>query len=319
MKDRYLVALAIAFSLSLTACEAPDAVPGTISSSTPLDTQLEASAQLNQDSARNNLTQARNIYFDLNGQLQNVNQDVTSYRRLTQDLLPSMLAVANSLGGSTATDSDTTQLKADFQELFSDVVTQAIQGINTNLSIYQGQIESAQMTDTTSASAEKTLPQLTALFQACDYVERFASQLSQFTGLLTNGTAVLNGIRNQQNVVINGVLQLAQRVNSTPSLQSAYQTLVQTLTRTELLAQLAQLAQKAYGESNVAVRSTQLTPIQTDPNQIQMVVREDQTHYRILRIVQSRLSNELLVDTRGLSASDWLHASNVVALPKTQP
>lgn len=318
MNIRHFAAWALV--LTLAACDGPESVPGTVSNSTALDSQIDASAQLNQDSARNNLDKARNVSFDISAGLQGGVNNVRAFSRLTSDLLPPMLAVANSLGGNTSTDQDTTQLKADFQELFADVMNQALQGINTNLSIYQGQIESAQTIDVTGASSVKALPELTTLFQETTYAERFAAQLAQFSGLLTNGTSVLNAIRNQQNVVINGVLQLSQKTNDPGALQTAYQTLVQSLTRTELLSQLAQLAQRAYGESNVALRSTQLTPTQTDPNQVQMVVREDSTHYRLIRLnQQSQLSNELLVDTRGLSASDLLNASNVVVISQPQP
>jgi len=316
MKIRHFAALALV--LALTACDGPESVPGTVSNSTALDSQIDASAQLNQDSARNNLDKARNVSFEISAGLQGGVNNAKAFSRLTTDLLPPMLAVANSLSGNTATDQDTTQLKADFQELFADVMNQALQGINTNLSIYQGQIESAQIIDTGRSTAVQALPDLTALFQETTYAEKFAAQLAQFSGLLTNGTTVLGAIRNQQNVVINGVLQLSQKTNNQGVLQTAYQTLVQSLTRTELLSQLAQLAQRAYGETNVALRSTQLTPTQTDPNQVQMVVREDSTHYRVIRLNQNQLSNELLVDTRGLSASDLLSASNVVVISQPQ-
>ncbi|MEZ0367464.1 MAG: hypothetical protein ACAI44_00095 [Candidatus Sericytochromatia bacterium] len=318
MYNRSLALLAVALTLSLAACEAPDAAPGTVSN-TPLESQLEESARLNQDSARNNLQLARNLYLELSAPLQNVSTEVDAYRRLVNEMLPPMLSVANSLSGSTATDQDTSQLKADFQELYSDTMAQVVQGINTNLAIYQNQIEGPQSVDTAGGSSLKTLRELTALFQATEYAERFSAQLSQFSGLLSNGTAVLNGIRNQQSVVINGVLRISQRVNSLQELQASYQTLVQTLTRPELLSQLAQLAQRAYGEDNVALRQGELTPSQPDASQLQMVVREDLNHYRLIRITSGRLSNELLVDTRGLSASDWLHNSNVVVIPKSQP
>lgn len=310
---------ALSLMLVLSACDGPGSVPGTVSNSSSLDAQIDATAQINQDSARNNLDKARNVFFGLSADLQGGINNVAAFSRLNTDLLPSMLAAANSLSGTTSTSQDITQLKADFQELYSDIMTQAMQGINTNLSIYQGQIEAAQTVDIDSSNAVKALPDLLILFQTTTYAERFAAQLSQFSGLLTNGSSVLGAIRNQQNVVINGILQLSQRTTDPAVLRSAYQGLVQSLTRPELLTQLAQLAQRAYGETNVALRSSQLTPIQTDPNQIQMVVREDSTHYRVIRINQGQLSNELLIDSRGLSASDLLNMSTVVVVTQPQP
>lgn len=323
MKTRYILAAALSLAL-LASCEAENPITSTNNgASSALDAQLDEASRLNQQSARNSLQQAQNLYFQLNAPLISVSTDVGAYEKIVNELLPPMLSAANSLTTGASTDTDTAQLKADFQELFSDVMTQAVLGVNNNLQVYQSMIEAPQSLDGTTGAVSTTqvLRELTSLFQATEYSERFAARLNSFPTLLTNGSSVLNGIRNQQNIVINGVLRLSEQTNSTEALQQSYQTLVQTLTRPELLAQLAQLARRAYGESRVALRASELTPTQTDPNQIQMVIQEDGSRYRLIRISEGRLINEITTDTRGLSASDLLFQSNVVVVrnPQQQP
>jgi hypothetical protein len=324
MMTRRLKVLAAALALSmLIGCEAENPITTGTNSSTPLDTQLDEAARLNQQSARNSLQQAQNLYFQLSAPLINLSTDVQAYQRINSELLPAMLSAANSLTTTATTDTDTASLKADFQELFSDVMTQAVLGINTNLSVYQGLIEAPQSLDgsTGSVSSADALQELTDLFQATEYTERFAAQLNSFPTLLSNASSVLNGIRNQQSVVINGVLRLSERVKDTSTLQQSYQTLVKSLTRPELLSSLSQLARRAYGDTRVALRQSELTPTQTDPNQVQMVIQEDASRYRLIRISEGRLINEVTTDTRGLSASDLLFQSNVVVVrnPQQQP
>lgn len=324
MNTRRILAAALILAL-LAGCEAenPITTGSTTGSTTALDAQLDEAARLNQQSARNSLQQAQNLYFQLNAPLLTVSTNVDAYQRLVNEVLPPMLSAANSLTTTAATDDETARMKADFQELFSDVMTQVILGVNTNLQVYQGMIEGPQSLDgsTGAVSTSQALRELTALFQATEYGERFAARLNSFPTLLTNGSSVLNGIRNQQNVVINGVLRLSERVTSLDALQQSYQTLVQSLTRPELFAQLAQLARRAYGETRVATRTSELTPTQTDPNQIQMVIQEEAGRYRLIRISEGRLINEITTDTRGLSASDILFQSNVVVVrnPQQQP
>lgn len=309
----------IANSLLLVACEASDPVINSSQIRSNLETQLDEATRINAQSARNHLQQSQNIYNQINGSLITVSTDVDAYRRLSAELLPSMMSVANSITDA-QTDEELTQIKTDFQELFENAVSQALQGINNNLNVYQGILESSQTLGPTSdQDAVETLTDLTALFQATEYTERFTAQLAQFPTLLNNSPSILGGIRNQQNVVINGILRIAEQIKEPESLQSAYLTMAQTLTRLELLPSLARLARQAYGESSVALRQTELTPVQSNPSQIQMVVREAQDRYRIIRNTDGRLTNEQIVDTRGLSASDLLYQSNVVTFASAQP
>ena len=320
-KRRSLALVAALISLlTLNACESanPVASPGL---SSPLEDQLDEAARLNLQSARNSLQQAQNLYFQLSAPLISVSTDVPVYRRLVNDMLPAMLSAANSLTVSSSADSEQAQLKAEYQELYSEAMTQIVQGINTNLAVYQGMIEAPQSLDGSAGAnnARQALAELTALFQATEYAERFSAQLAAFPSLLSNASAVLTGIRNQQSVVINGVLKLSEQADSAEAVQASYQTLVQTLTRPELLNQVAQLARRAFGDSRVALRQSELTPVQPDPNQIQLVVREETDRYRLIRISEGRLVNEVMVDTRGLSAADLLFQSNVVVVTSPQP
>lgn len=321
MKMRAFALTTLALSLLLTACEADNPITTGTSPATPLETQLEEAGRLNQQSARNSLQQAQNLYFQLSAPLISVSTDVDAYRKLVAEMLPAMLSTANSLSGNAETGADATQLRADFQELYSDTMTQIVQGINVNLAIYQGQIEASQTLDgsTGAVSSERALSELTELFQASEYAERFSAQLAQFPSLLSNAATVHNGIRNQQSVVINGILKLSDKIENRSALEAAYQVMVQTLTRPELLSQVARLAQRVYGDGQVALRRSELTPVQPNPNEIQMVVREASNRYRLVRINNGALVNEVTTDTRGLSASDLLFQSNVVVVTSPQP
>lgn len=305
-------------ALFLSACEASNPVTPS-NGGTSLEQQISEAGDRNLSSARNQLTTAQNRYFQVSGELLSVSVNTEAYQDVVNDILPAMLAVSNSL--SVRSDDDTTvnQLRSDFRQLFNDMATQMLNGINTNLSFYQGVIEGPQSLGNTPATAE-SLQELTELFQATEMTERFAAQLAQFNALLPGAGDVLSAIRNQQNVVINGVLRIAGESSNTDSLRQAYLTLVQTLTRPELLAQLSQLARRAYGEGQVALRSTELTPIQSNPSLVQMVVQEAPDRYRLIRIDNGRLVNEVTFDSRGLSASDLLYQSNVVVVsPSQQP
>lgn len=302
----------------ITACEATNPVTAP-NGTTSLEQQISEAGDRNLSSARNQLTTAQNRYFQLSGALLSVAVDTEAYQDVVNEILPAMLAVSNSLSVASSNDAQTSQLRNDLRQLFNDMATQMLNGINTNLSFYQGVIEGPQSLGNTPPTAE-SLQELAALFQATEMTERFAAQLAQFNTLLPGASDVLTAIRNQQNVVINGVLRIAGESTNTDSLRQAYLTLVQSLTRPELLAQLSQLARRAYGEGQVALRSTELTPGQSNPNLVQMVVQEGPDRYRLIRVDNGRLVNEVTLDSRGLSASDLLYQSNVVVVsPSQQP
>ncbi len=313
MKIR-LFLIAILCIGSLSSCE----VPTTVNNQKPtsaIDSELNEAQDINQRSASNNLTQARNLFFQVSPRLLVIPSDVSAYQDLVTDVLPPMLSVANSLSINSNTDTNTLALKSDYQTLFDDSVAQLLRGINNNLKIYQAFIESPQSLDGVgSVTATQALTELAQIFQVTEFSEQYIAQLTQFPNLLNNGSQTLSGIRSQQTVAINGVLRISERIGSSDDLQQAYLTLVRSLTRVELLSQLAKLAKRAYGDERVALNQSELTPTQPNPNQIQMVVKESDGSYRFIRIENDRLVNEVRTDSRNLSAADLLNQSNVVVI-----
>jgi len=299
--------LSISFLFALCACESPN--PISTEPVSAIQEQLQESGRINFQSAQNALTQARSEYLSISADLLRTSVDVEAFKKLNSKVLPPMQAVANSLSVLKLGE-EQLRLQTDFQMLFSEISAQALNGINLNLAIYQGAIESPQSLGGTLSS--QALEALSALFQATEYAERYAQQLAAFSGLLENSSSVRDSLRNQQTVIINGVVRLSEDLTEQSELIQLYQTFAQTLTRPELLARFADLARQTYGAENVAFNQTELTPVQTNPNLIQMVVSEGDGQYRLIRVQDGLLINELKQDSRGLSASDLLNQSNVV-------
>lgn len=308
-------------ALMSAACQVPPGVGAGTPPADYLDQQLDDAAQLSLNSAQNQINQARNVYFNLSGRLlQTAQVDTAAFESVRNDVLPPMLAAANALVSLEAESDHRQRLQEDYQSLFSDSSSQMLNGINNNLAIYQNFIEAPQSLDGQGLTPPNdVLTSLAALFQATEMTEQYVAQLAQFQTLLSNGSAVLSGVRNQQTVVINGILNLSNRIEEPQALQSAYLTLVQSLTRLELLAQLAQLAHRTFGDSRVALNQSELTPDQSNPGLLQMVVQEAENQYRLIRVSEGRLVNELRTDTRGLSAADLLNESNVVVVREPSP
>lgn len=320
MSLRSMVRLGIGFTfaLGLYSCDTSNPnISGPSSSlqeqlTENLQEQLTESERINLQSAQNSLTQAQNAYFLISADLLMTSTDVDSFRKLETEILPLMLATANSLETLSPSD-EQKYLRDDFQSLFSDVATQMLHGINLNLSIYQGVIESPQSLGG-NISVTQTLDNLGALFKATEYAERYSRQLAAFSDLLGNASTVRDSLRNQQAVIMNGVLRLSETVKESVDLKALYQTFAQTLTRPELLTKFSDLAHLAFGSENVALNKNELTSGQTNANLIQMVVREDLDRYRSIRIENGVLVNEIKEDSRGLSASDYLNQSNIVVV-----
>lgn len=274
-----------------------------------LQQELDKASELNASSARLSVTQAQNAYFSLSGEFLMVPLSVSAYQRLESEVLPPMLAAANSLALNPQAEES---VKNDYKRLFEDISQQLLGGINNNLTLYQGIFESTQTVPNGINQPAETFQALTDIFQATEYTERYLAQLGQFTTLLPNGTQLVSGIQNQQAVVVNGVLKTLDQVEDVEVLAQGYQALIRTLTRPELLPVLTQLAIKVYGDENVALRQPELTPVQTNPNPTEAVIREDNDSYRLIKVVDGRIQHTLLQDSRGLSASDYLNQTNVV-------
>lgn len=302
---------AILFMSLLSACSAsPSQTTASPSiSSSGLQQELDKAAQLNVSSAQLSVTQAQNAYFAVTGVLLTIPLEVSAYERIEAEVLPSMLAAANALTLSTESN---TSVKVDYQRLFDDISQQLLRGINNNLSLYQGLFEANQTVSNTIDTPADIFQALTDIFQATEYTERYLAQLGQFSQLLPNGASLLKGIENQQAVVVNGVLKTLVQVDDPQVLKQGYDALVKTLTRPQLLPILTQLAIKVYGAENVALRQPELTPVQTNPNPTDAVIRESEQRYRLINVENGRIQHTIVTDSRGLSASDYLNQTTVV-------
>jgi hypothetical protein len=304
--------LAILLTSILSACSTPPfqtTAPPSSSSNSGLQQELDKASQLNASSAQLSVTQAQNAYFGVTGELLNIPLEVSAYERLEAEVLPPMLAAANALALSTETNAN---VKADYQRLFDDISQQLLRGINNNLSLYQGVFESSQTLANSIDPPADIFQALTDIFQATEYTERYLAQLGQFSQLLPNGVSLLRGIENQQAVVVNGVLKTLDQVEDPLVLQQGYEALIKTLTRPQLLPVLTQLAVKVYGAENVALRQPELTPVQTNPNPTDAVIRESEQRYRLIKVENGRIQHTIVTDSRGLSASDYLNQTTVV-------
>lgn len=303
---------AILFMSLLSACSASPSqttAPPSMSDSSGLQQELDKASELNASSAQLSVTQAQNAYFTLTGELLNIPLAVSSYERIEAEVLPPMLAAANALTLSTESN---TGVKTDYQRLFNDTSQQLLRGINNNLSLYQGFFEANQTVSNTIDTPADIFQALTDIFQATEYTERYLAQLGQFSQLLPNATASLRGIENQQAVVVSGVLKTLDQVEDPQVLIQGYEALVKTLTRPQLLPVLTQLAIKIYGVENVALRQLELTPVQTNPNPTDAVIRESEQRYRLIKVENERIQHTIVTDSRGLSASDYLNQTTVV-------
>jgi hypothetical protein len=310
-------------SLSLVACQTPGTTappPATSGLSPDLQNELNATQDTLSLSVQNNLNQARNNYFSLTGRLMTLDTDVPAFAEMVNQVLPALLGAANSLNTLTGDTADS--LKADYRALFSDSVAAMLNGINTNLQLYQGFFEAPQsLGSSANSSATEALEALSGIFQASEYTERYIAELAQFQALTPTSESqqLLNGIQNQQSVLLSGVLSFSTQGASSEAVKQAYHTIVGSLTNPNFFNQLLRLAVAAFGESQVAYRQNQLTPSQSNPNAVVMVVQEDATTYRMINFENNQLTNRITQDSRGLSAADLLNQSTVVVMPSPRP
>ncbi len=288
---------------------------------------LDISANSASLSARNALNQARNAFLQISGRLQFVAPDIEAYQAAAEKVLPAMVLAANALTTSSNTEtpeSDKALYKQEFQQLYADALNQMLTGINLNLQIYQNQFETPQSlgSGASSESVKTAIKDLTAVFQATEYTERYITDLAAFESLFTQQQPkqALEGLRNQQTVVINGLLNFSNQTTDSSAIQAAYQMVAQSLTNPSMLNQLSQLAVRAYGQDQVAFRKDEITPSQPSPNRIVLVVKEAADRYRLVQLENNLLKNQVVQDNRGLRASDFLNQTNVVLVnPSAAP
>lgn len=289
-------------------------------SATALETgDLDSSVSSALLSTRNALNQARNAFLQISGRLQFVAPDLNAYQEASEKVQTALILAAHSLTASSlrdTSDSDVQTLKDDFRQLYSDVLNQMMNGIQLNLQIYQNQFESPQSLGDKLVSATSALQDLGVIFQATEYTKRYISALSVFDSLITQSqtNSALSTLQNQQTVLMNGILNFSAQVSDIQAVRQAYAQIVHNLNNPSILNQVIQLAVRAYGQDNVAYRQDQVTTVQPNPNRLILVVRESSDQYRQIQIDNDQLKNQLIQDSRGLRASDFLNQTNVVLL-----
>jgi hypothetical protein len=322
------VCLLAGFLFSLSACSGiPAGEPQPVPSASDLfQDQLLNSSNSAVLSARNALNQARFAFLQISGRLQFVSPDLDAYKTAVDKVLPAMILAANALSASSTPDvpdSDQAVLKQEFQQLYSDTLNQMLTGINLNMQIYQNQFETPQSlgAGTSGVSSDAALKDLGDLFQVTEYAERYVTELAAFEALFTQDQPkqALLGLRNQQTVVINGLLNFTGQTQNTALIQSTYSMVAQSLTNPSMLTQLSQLAVRAFGEDQVAYRKDEVTTTQPNPNKVILVVKESNDRYRLVQIENGVLKNQTVQDNRGLRASDFLNQTNVVLVNPSAP
>lgn len=318
-------------TMLLTSCNSNVASPTITPSGIPSDLQeqIDRTKSSNDTSANNALVQAKIQYGQLVGRWNSINPvDTKAFLETKEKLLPPMFIVVNSLSSDSSTSADKLSLTNDFRALYFDSLTQMMKGINNNLLIYQANLETSQIinsTDPNSFFANKdttqALTDLAGIFLATESVELFSAQLGQFTNITPSDETqtILSGIKNQQTTIINGIINFTNsgKINKEQA-KIAYNTIVKSLTSPNLLNILGNLAINIFGKDNVAFNQNELTPIQPNPNLTVMVIREDNSTYRLISIdSNNKIVNKISNDNRGLSAADLLNNSNVnvVRLP----
>lgn len=306
--------------LLLTSCHALP--PGDSGGVPPaLADQAERAGQLTETTAGNALLQARVAYATLAPRLATMGQvDLDAFQGVRTSLQPPLLVAANALGAAGVTASDVGSTVGEFRQLYTDTLEQMLGGINHNLQVYQAVFESTQAFNAGSPSvdtqyAREAMSDLAALFVATEITEGLATEIGQFAVVLPAAytTTVLDALRKQQAIIVNGVITFAAFGAGEAATRQAYATIAQSLTNPHLLNQLQRLAVAAYGADKVAFKRDEVTPDQPNPSQTVMMVQEGPGLYRAIGIENGKVVNRLLNDSRGLSASDLLYQTTVIA------
>lgn len=289
---------------------------------TSVQDQLNEASDLTLNSALNSLNQARIAFANLSGRVNNVTAvDSEAFQEVPVKLLAPLVLVANALNSrSDLSLGQPQQLVQDFKQVYFDSLQQMQQGINGNLRTYQNNLESPQTLfanspdGSTDTFNDQALLTLANLFEAQEITEKFVTELAQFTNLLTasDTQTTLTAIQQQQTIVINGVLNFTSQGASQNAIVQAYNTVAKSLTSANLISQLQQLAIKAFTADKVAFKQSEVTPTQPNPNQSELVIQEGESTYRKIAIINGTLSNQIINDTRGLSAADLLNSTTAI-------
>lgn len=312
------ISLSLVSMLLIASCEtytsqAPVKNTNTIPSD--LQEQIDATSLNTDSSTENNLRRAKILYAQLVGGWNNINPiDTQAFIDTKEKLIPMLVSSGNSLSTSNKDQS----LKDEFREIYFDSLTNMMRGINGNIFTYQSLIDNPQIISTTDEKmnySSQDLESLAKIFQATETTLFFVSQSGQFSQIITKeeNDKILGGIKNQQISVINSLkLIITTNKLTKEQTQNAYNIVVVGLINPTLLPTLKDLAVLVFGESNVAFKQEQITATKPNPNDIVMVIKESSDTYRLISIDSNNLvSNKVIKDDRGLSASDIQNNSSV--------
>jgi len=280
--------------------------------------QLNNSKDQNEITIQNALNQSKIAFNTLVLKFNSIPIDQSSFDEMKTKLLKPMIILANSL--STIQDKNN-PIFSEFNSIYSDSLSNMLRGINNNLLIYQSSLETSQSIISNSPDSslkgmitDDAIVTLANIFKASESVELFVTQLGQFTNIVpeTDTRKVLDGIKNQQTIIINGITNFISNgdINNEQG-KEAYNIIASSLTNPVFLNPLGNIAKAVFGNENVALIREEITQNQSNPNLTVMVIKENNSTFRKIRIEQGRIINQVVTDTRNLSASDILNESNV--------
>lgn len=324
-KDLLKILLSSSLSLLIFSCSGTNSNPPkntpTSGLSSDILEQLDKTNNSNNKTAQNAINQSQVIYGQIVPKLTSISIDVEAFSEVQEKLLPPMLIIANSLTSSSTSEAEKKSITDSFKDIYSNTLANMLRGINNNLLIYQSSLEVNQSNNTLinedslkNTITDEGINTLANIFQATESTLFFVGQLGQFTTIFPNEdtTKILSGIKNQQTTIINGLINFtSQNIVSKSQAKNAYFIIAKSLTNPNLLSSLGSIALNVFGKENVAFNQDQITTSQSNPNLIVMVIKEDNSTYRKIRIENGKVINQVSSDNRDLSASDLLNQSNV--------
>jgi hypothetical protein len=280
--------------------------------------QLQKSQNQNEMTIQNALNQSKIAYNSLVLKFNSIPIDSSSFDEMKTKLLTPMVVLGNSLN---RVQDKNSSLFSEFNSIYSDSLSNMLRGINNNLLIYQSSLETAQSIIANSPDnslkgmiTDDAIVTLANIFKSSEDVELFVTQLGQFTNVIPDSDTkkLLEGIRNQQNIIIGGITNFVSNGGiSRDQAKEAYTIISTSLTNPVFLNPLGNIAKAVFGNENVALIREEITPEQSNPNLTVMVIKENDSTFRKIRIDQGKVINQVVTDTRKLSASDILNQSNV--------
>lgn len=282
----------------------------------------KSSSQLGITSSENYLRQAKIAYSELSGKWSSINPiDLQGYQETKEKLQPLLFSAGTSIFSSTASDKDILSIKNDFEEVYYNSITQMMRGINNNINIYQAFFETNTQINTSEKTAfsDDELKNLIDTYQCTNILLEFVTQIPTSSDKVTPSSTkyndkktILDGIFSQQTIVLNGLtIFIAQKQITEKQARNIYDVISKTISNSLILNTFSNFAISVFGADNVAFSKNQLTTDNTSYD-ISMVIKESDSTYRVISSKQGVVSNKLVSDSRGLSASEMQSNTNVV-------